>query len=94
MPEMRGKRSSQKSAKGSCEEGTDERERVERKKRGEERREKWGGVESGRAGMPRAFLFFLVSIFGLTFGGMLLYRMNDELDSYMKETLIWELFLI
>ena len=91
MPEMRGKRSSQKSAKGSCEGRNGVSGRRERES-GERRAGRDEGGESERAGMPLGIFIFLVGILGLTFGGWFLYRM--ELDSYMGESLIWELFLI
>ena len=58
-----------------------------------ERREGRGGSERA-GGNAEGIFIFLVGILGLTFGGWFLYRMNHELDSYMGESLIWELFLI
>lgn len=78
---VRGKQSSLKIAKVSCEGRNGVSERKRRKR--EERRDEGGERESERAGMPLGFFIFLVGILGLTFWGMLLYRMNDELDSYM-----------
>lgn len=96
---VRGKRSSLKIAKGSCEgrNGVSGRKSRREEESVKDEGEKEERVEGGRAGGRECrghFYFFLVGILGLTFGGWFLYRMNDELDSYMGESLIWELFLI